>query len=149
LARAFSLPIPKYTHEVVTVWYRAPEILLGSQQYSVPVDIWSCGCIIAEMATMQPLFPGDSEIDTIFRIFRKLGTPDESVWAGVHDLPDMKLTFPKWRPRGYENFPRLKDIFGLAGMDLIQQLLHYDPKMRLSGRRAVQHSYFDGFHPPA
>ena len=57
------------------------------------------------------------------------------VWAGVHDLPDMKLSFPKWRPRGYENFPRLKEIFGLAGMDLIQQLLHYDPKMRLSGLR--------------
>jgi serine/threonine protein kinase len=144
LARAFSLPIPKYTHEVVTVWYRSPEILLGSQTYSVPVDIWSCGCIIAEMATLQPLFPGDSEIDTIFRIFRKLGTPDNSVWDGVSDLPDMKATFPKWRPRGYENIPRLKEVFGSTGIDLLQKLLEYDPKQRISARRAVQHAYFEG-----
>jgi serine/threonine protein kinase len=101
------------------------------------------------MATLQPLFPGDSEIDTIFRIFRKLGTPDESVWSGVQDLPDMKLSFPKWRPRGYENITRLKYVFGAAGIDLIQQLLQYDPKMRLSARRAISHSYFDGYHPTA
>jgi serine/threonine protein kinase len=70
LARAFGIPIRKYTHEVVTLWYRAPEILLGSQLYSTPVDIWSIGCIFAEMVTKRPLFPGDSEIDELFRIFR-------------------------------------------------------------------------------
>merc|ERR1712087_534628 len=62
LARAFTVPIPKYTHEVVTVWYRPPEILLGSQLYSIPVDLWGAGCILAEMASGSPLFPGDSEI---------------------------------------------------------------------------------------
>merc|ERR1719469_477235 len=72
LARAYSVPVPKYTHEVVTVWYRAPEILLGSQLYSVPVDIWSVGCVFGEMATGTPLFSGDSEIHTIFKIFQKL-----------------------------------------------------------------------------
>merc|ERR1719401_2949674 len=72
LARAYSVPVPKYTHEVVTVWYRPPEILLGSALYSVPVDLWGVGCIIAEMATGNPLFCGDSEIDTIFKIFQKL-----------------------------------------------------------------------------
>merc|ERR1719287_306086 len=50
LARAFAVPIPKYTHEVVTVWYRAPEILLGATLYSVPVDLWSIGCVMGEMA---------------------------------------------------------------------------------------------------
>jgi serine/threonine protein kinase len=148
LARAFAVPIPKYTHEVVTVWYRAPEILLGSQTYSVPVDIWSCGCIIAEMATLQPLFPGDSEIDTIFRIFRKLGTPDKSVWEDVHDLPDMKTTFPQWRPRGWENMPRMKDVFKAVGIQLVQALLQYDPKARLSARRAMSHPYFEGLELP-
>lgn len=63
LARAFGLPVKTYTHEVVTLWYRPPEILLGQKQYSTPVDIWSIGCIFSEMAHKIPLFIGDSEID--------------------------------------------------------------------------------------
>ena len=74
LARAFSLPIKKYTHEVVTLWYRAPEILLGQEVYSPPVDIWSVGVIFAEMVSKKPLFPGDSEIDQLYRIFRWVDT---------------------------------------------------------------------------
>jgi serine/threonine protein kinase len=70
LARAFGIPLRTYTHEVVTLWYRAPEVLLGSRHYSTAIDMWSVGCIFAEMAMRQPLFPGDSEIDEIFRIFR-------------------------------------------------------------------------------
>jgi serine/threonine protein kinase len=70
LARAFGIPLRTYTHEVVTLWYRAPEILLGSRHYSTAVDVWSIGCIFAEMCNKMPLFPGDSEIDEIFRIFR-------------------------------------------------------------------------------
>lgn len=70
LARAFGVPLRTYTHEVVTLWYRAPEILLGGRQYSTGVDMWSVGCIFAEMCTRKPLFPGDSEIDEIFKIFK-------------------------------------------------------------------------------
>ncbi|GMF20172.1 unnamed protein product [Phytophthora fragariaefolia] len=70
LARAFSLPVKKYTHEVVTLWYRAPEILLGQEVYSPPVDIWSVGVIFAEMVLKKALFAGDSEIDQLYRIFR-------------------------------------------------------------------------------
>lgn len=70
LARAFGVPLRTYTHEVVTLWYRSPEILLGGRQYSTGVDMWSVGCIFAEMCTRKPLFPGDSEIDEIFKIFR-------------------------------------------------------------------------------
>lgn len=70
LARAFGVPLRAYTHEVVTLWYRAPEVLLGGRQYSTGVDMWSVGCIFAEMCTRKPLFPGDSEIDEIFKIFR-------------------------------------------------------------------------------
>ena len=70
LARAFGIPVRVYTHEVVTLWYRAPEILLGSQKYSCPIDIWSLGTIFAEMLNKKPLFQGDSEIDQLFRIFR-------------------------------------------------------------------------------
>ncbi|KAF1327744.1 Cmgc/cdk/cdc2 protein kinase, partial [Globisporangium splendens] len=116
LARAFGIPIRSYTHEVVTLWYRAPEILLGAKHYSTPVDAWSIGCIFVEMVNKQPLFPGDSEIDELFRIFRVLGTPDEGSWPGVSSLPDYKTTFPKWRPQPLAKVvPQLDHV----GVDLL------------------------------
>merc|ERR1719450_664577 len=117
LARAFTVPVPKYTHEVVTVWYRPPEILLGGTHYSVPVDIWSIGCVMGEMATGAPLFAGDSEIDTIFKIFQKLGTPTEQIWPGVSELPDFKVTFPKWPPRGWPNIRNTLQQIGPEGIE--------------------------------
>lgn len=141
LARAFTLPIPKYTHEVVTVWYRPPEILLGSAHYSVPVDIWGVGCIAGEMASGAPLFAGDSEIDTAFKIFQKLGTPTEAVWPGVSDLPDFKATFPKWPAKGWVNIRNTAEQMGADGIDLLQCLMKYAPVERISARRALHHPY--------
>merc|ERR1719440_1307957 len=138
LARAYSVPIPKYTHEVVTVWYRAPEILLGSQLYSVPVDLWSVGCVIGEMATGAPLFAGDSEIDTIFKIFQKLGTPTEAMWPGLSELPDFKPTFPKWQPKGWANIRNTLPQLGSSGVDLLEQLMRYNPSARISARGALR-----------
>jgi|ERR1712216_143852 len=140
LARAFTLPCPANEHALVRVWYQPLEILLRSKLYSVPVDIWSVGCILGEMATGQPLFLGDSEIGTMFRIFYKLGTPTEEVWPGVSLLPQMKSTFPKWKHRGWAKMrsPQL----GESGTDLLQQLLCYDPRIRISARRALKHRYF-------
>jgi serine/threonine protein kinase len=86
LARTYSLPVRPYSQEVVTLWYRAPELLLGSYEYSTPIDIWAIGCIFAEMVTKKVLFQGDSDIDQLYRIFRILGTPDETVWPGVTKL---------------------------------------------------------------
>uniref|UniRef100_H3G9A3 Cyclin-dependent kinase 2 homolog n=1 Tax=Phytophthora ramorum TaxID=164328 RepID=H3G9A3_PHYRM len=143
LARAFSLPIKKYTHEVVTLWYRAPEILLGQEVYSPPVDIWSVGVIFAEMVSKKPLFPGDSEIDQLYRIFRRLaafGTPNESTWPGVTKLRDYAPTFPKWRKKDMrELFPQLDE----AGLNLLESMLHYDPSARISAKVALRHPYFD------
>ena len=76
LARTYSVPVRPYSHDVVTLWYRAPEILLGSLEYSTPIDIWSIGCIFVELITKRALFAGDSEIDQLYRIFRMLGTPN-------------------------------------------------------------------------
>ena len=103
-ARCIDLPLRKYTHEVVTLWYRAPEILLGTKFYTPSVDIWSLGCILAEMSEKRGLFPGDSEIDQLFRIFRTLGTPDETNWPNVKELSDYKSTFPKWKKQKIEKF---------------------------------------------
>jgi len=142
LARAYSVPVAKYTHEVVTVWYRAPEILLGKEVYSVPVDIWSVGCVMGEMATSSPLFGGDSEIHTIFKIFQKLGTPSEADWPDIVTLTDWKSTFPKWRARGWANIRNTKAQVGAEGIDLLERLMAYDPKARISARKAKEHPYF-------
>lgn len=123
---------------MVTLWYRAPEVLLGSRHYSTAIDMWSVGCIFAEMAMRQPLFPGDSEIDEIFRIFRVLGTPDEHTWPNVHTLPDYKPSFPKWSPVDLRT-----QVKGLDddGIDLLAQMLIYDPARRLSAKQALNHEY--------
>ncbi|CAM8892919.1 unnamed protein product [Rhodiola kirilowii] len=139
LARAFGIPIRTFTHEVVTLWYRAPEILLGSRHYSTPVDVWSVGCIFAEMVNQCPLFPGDSEIDELFKIFRVLGTPNEETWPGVNSLPDYKSAFPKWPAKDLGTVvPNLDP----AGLDLLSKMLCYDPRKRVTARSALEHEYF-------
>ena len=82
LARAFGIPVRSYTHEVVTLWYRAPDVLLGSTKYSTPVDIWSIGCIFAEMVNGTPLFTGSTPETQVETIFRNLGTPDDTICPG-------------------------------------------------------------------
>ncbi|OKL61451.1 hypothetical protein UA08_03479 [Talaromyces atroroseus] len=138
LARAFGVPLRTYTHEVVTLWYRSPEILLGGRQYSTGVDMWSVGAIFAEMCTRKPLFPGDSEIDEIFKIFRLLGTPDEHTWPGVSSFPDFKPSFPKWKRSPYALVSGLEP----AGLELLEMLLEYDPARRISAKQACAHPYF-------
>jgi len=139
LARAVGIPIRTYTHEVVTLWYRAPEILLGGRQYSTPVDVWSIGCIFAEMVTCSPLFPGDSEIDQLFKIFRCLGTPNEETWPGVSSFKDYKPTFPQWTGNHLaKQVPGIEPL----GLDLLKRMLVYEPSKRISAREALQHEYF-------
>ncbi|KAL2525575.1 Cyclin-dependent kinase A-1 [Abeliophyllum distichum] len=139
LARAFGIPVRTFTHEVVTLWYRAPEILLGSRHYSTPVDVWSVGCIFAEMVNRRPLFPGDSEIDELFKIFRVMGTPNEDTWPGVSSLPDFKSAFPKW-PR--KDLATVVPNLDAAGLDLLVKMLSLDPSRRITARSALEHEYF-------
>lgn len=141
LARAFVPPIRPFTHEVVTLWYRAPEVLLGCKTYALPLDMWSAGTIIAEMVTKRPLFPGDSEVDELFKIFRLLGTPNEEVWPGVTSLQDWNKDFPVWPPLAVSRFlPGLSD----AGVDLVEQLMALDPRKRISAKDALLHPFLDG-----
>ncbi|CAG8488036.1 10258_t:CDS:2 [Paraglomus brasilianum] len=142
LARAFGVPLRAYTHEVVTLWYRAPEILLGIRQYSIGVDMWSVACVFAEMALRSPFLAGDSEIDQLFKIFTYLGTPDDITWPGVSKLPDYKNVFPNWKSLPLDKcVPTLdKD-----GVDLLARMLVYDPGRRISAKQALQHPYFNGF----
>jgi len=145
LARAFGIPMRTYTHEVVTLWYRAPEVLLGSRHYSTAIDMWSVGCIFAEMAMQgAPLYPGDSEIDQIFKIFRILGTPNEDTWPGVSGLPDYKATFPQW---ARQDLARIVPTLDEVGLDMLKRTLTYDSAKRISAKRALIHPYFANYKP--
>lgn len=140
LARAFGIPVRSYTHEVVTLWYRAPDVLLGSRKYSTPVDIWSIGCIFAEMVNGTPLFTGSTEETQVDTIFRNLGTPDETSCPGVTDLP-------YWR--AFPATPSPPPLSSLVpnlcpeGLDLLQSMLTYDPQNRCTAQDAKRHKYFE------
>lgn len=82
---------------MVTLWYRAPEILLGAVEYCTPVDIWSMGCIFIEIVTKKSFFQGDCEIGQLFQIFKLLGTPTEETWKGITSLKDFSNQFPKFK----------------------------------------------------
>ena len=136
LARAFSIPIRPYTKEVLTLWYRAPELLLGINEYSTPVDIWSIGCIFGELILRQPLFKGEYEIEQLFKIFHMLGTPDKNVWPDIESLPNYSKEFPKFKPIKLENYFVGVDI---NGIDLLKQMLKYDPNQRITAKQALMH----------
>jgi len=95
LARAFGIPVKNYTHEVVTLWYRAPDILMGSKEYGTEVDMWSVGCIFAELVTGKPLFAGSDEEEQLEQIFKVRGSPDPEEWPRVKDLPLYRDDFTK------------------------------------------------------
>ncbi|KAG0336218.1 Cyclin-dependent kinase 2 [Podila horticola] len=138
LSRAGAPPLRLYTREVVTLWYRAPEILLGSPHYSVGADIWSVGCIFTELANRDPLFPGDSELGQLFLIFQMLGTPSDLKWPGVTLLKHWKSVFPFWDDvKLHKVVPQI----GAEGLDLLTQMLKYSPQHRISCTDALKHPF--------
>ncbi|XP_052398334.1 serine/threonine-protein kinase MAK isoform X6 [Carassius gibelio] len=131
---------PPYTDYVSTRWYRAPEVLLRSPVYSSPIDIWAVGCIIAELYTLRPLFPGNSEVDEIFKICQVLGTVKKSDWPEGYQLAAaMNFRFPQCVPTP------LKTLIPNAtneALDLMRDLLQWDPKKRPSAAKALRYPYF-------
>lgn len=139
LARAFGIPVRSYTHEVVTLWYRSPDVLMGSTSYSTTVDIWSVGCIFAEMATGSPLFQGRSESDQLKTIFKTLGTPTPDTYPGIVYLPDYKPGAEIYPPRPVADVvPNLDP----KGLPLLSSMLAHDPAQRVSAANALLHDYF-------
>ncbi|XP_016090084.1 serine/threonine-protein kinase MAK isoform X3 [Sinocyclocheilus grahami] len=131
---------PPYTDYVSTRWYRAPEVLLRSPVYSSPLDIWAVGCIMAELYTLRPLFPGNSEVDEIFKICQVLGTVKKSDWPEGYQLAAaMNFRFPQCVPTP------LKTLIPNAtneALDLMRDLLQWDPKKRPSAAKALRYPYF-------
>lgn len=148
LARAKSVPSHTYSNEVVTLWYRPPDVLLGSTEYSTCLDMWGVGCIFVEMIQGVAAFPGMKDIqDQLERIFLVLGTPNEDTWPGVHSLPHFKperftvysskSLRQAWNKLSYVNHAE----------DLASKLLQCSPKNRLSAQAALSHEYFSDLPP--
>lgn len=137
LARNFSVPMRQYSPGVVTLWYRAPELLFEPKCYDISIDIWSVGCVIAEMVLRRPLFKGDSDIDLIHKIFSILGTPD--------DLSVLKyfstLDIPVYPPKNLMEVLNTDDEYLC---DLISKMLRFNPANRISALEALRHPFFDG-----
>lgn len=139
LARAFGIPVNTFSNEVVTLWYRAPDVLLGSRTYNTSIDIWSAGCIMAEMYTGRPLFPGTTNEDQITRIFRIMGTPTERTWPGITQLADYKPTFQMYAT---QDLRQILPMIDPVGIDLLQKMLQLRPELRISAADALGHPWF-------
>uniref|UniRef100_A0A672MVR0 Cyclin-dependent kinase 7 n=1 Tax=Sinocyclocheilus grahami TaxID=75366 RepID=A0A672MVR0_SINGR len=138
LAKAFGSPNRVYTHQVVTRWYRAPELLFGARMYGVGVDMWAVGCILAELLLRVPFLAGDSDLDQLTKIFEALGTPTEETWPGLSSLPDYV---------SFKLFPgtSLEHIFSAAGDDLLELLkglFTFNPCTRTTASQALKMKYF-------
>jgi serine/threonine protein kinase len=138
LARVFSIPIRPYTKEVLTLWYRAPELLLGINEYSTPVDIWSVGCIFAELVIKKPLFKGDCEFEQIMKIYSILGTPKIEDWNEIVNLPYYSNKFPNFSAKKIEEIVKLD----VNGINLLKSMLQYDPNKRITAKQALLHPFF-------
>ncbi|XP_054239508.1 serine/threonine-protein kinase ICK [Indicator indicator] len=135
---------PPYTDYVSTRWYRAPEVLLRSTSYSSPIDIWAVGCIMAEVYTLRPLFPGASEIDTIFKICQVLGTPKKNDWPEGYQLSaSMSFHWPQCVPN---NLKTLIPNASSEAVQLMRDMLQWDPKKRPTASQALRYPYFQVGH---
>ncbi|XP_067908475.1 cyclin-dependent kinase 16-like [Heterodontus francisci] len=143
LARAKSVPTKTYSNEVVTLWYRPPDVLLGSTEYSTSIDMWGVGCIFYEMGTGRPYFPGSTVEDQLHLIFRTLGTPTEETWPGISSHETFKAyRFPRYKAEPLINHaPRLDT----DGIDLLSKLLQFEGKGRITAQEGVRHRYFNSF----
>lgn len=146
MARYTSEPPPRHlTQLVVTLWYRSPELLLGTATYTSSVDIWSLGCVFAELLTSTPLFPGKNEVDQLSQIFTLLGTPNSQTWPQFHSLPNAKSLHPILSKTpslssrlDHTKFPYLST----AGLRLLTSMLSMNPADRPSAADVLQHRYF-------
>jgi serine/threonine protein kinase len=136
------------THEVVTLWYRAPEVLLGQDDYTTAVDVWSVGCIAAELYKLRPLLPGDSEIHQLMSIFKLVGTPTSETWSGVENLRFWH-EFPRFVADERSIASALKqsksrsesDSISESLVDLIRKMLVLDPSRRITAKQALDHPF--------
>lgn len=140
LARWFGVPLKPMTPHVVTLWYRAPELLLQAPTQTTSVDMWAAGCILGELLGHKPLLPGRSEIQQLELIVDLLGTPSDAIWPGFSDLPALQNYTLKQQP--YNNLKQRFPWLSAAGLRLLNFLFMYDPRKRATAEECLQSSYF-------
>ena len=138
----------KYTYKVVTLWFRAPELLFGETLYGTAIDIWSCGCVFGELLTGNCPFQGKDEESLMNKICEKCGTPNETNWPGVTKLPLYnklcpRTIFPNSFVEHFKNFPKIDEV----AMDLFSKMLQLDPKKRITIDDALNHPFFTEHKP--
>ncbi|XP_044269221.1 cyclin-dependent kinase 10 [Tribolium madens] len=140
LARWFGVPLRPMTPHVVTLWYRAPELLLQAPTQTTSVDMWAAGCILGELLGHKPLLPGRSEIQQLELIVDLLGTPSDAIWPGFSELPALENFSLKQQP--YNNLKQRFPWLSAAGLRLLNFLFMYDPRKRATAEECLQSSYF-------
>jgi len=131
---------PNYTPGLVTLRYRAPEIFLGCRDYTSAIDMWSTGCLIAELLSGKPLLDGTSDLEQIDKMCTTLGSPSKQNWPSLMTLPNAKsLIFPNQPSNHLRKYlPNLSD----HAYNLINRLLTYDPVKRIKSFEALEHAFF-------
>ncbi|CAG9766175.1 unnamed protein product [Ceutorhynchus assimilis] len=130
----------QYSHQVATRWYRAPELLYGARNYTPSVDIWSVGCIIAEMINNAPLFPGETDIEQLAIVLSTLGSPTDENWPDLKELPDYnKISFVSSPSKPWMLILPSADA---STMDLLRKIIIYNSKKRLSAKQCLAHHFF-------
>jgi negative regulator of the PHO system len=167
LARAFGIPVHTYSNEVVTLWYRPPDVLLGSTNYSTSIDIWSAGCILAELYTGRPLFPGKNNDDQLLMIFKLFGF-SASNWPEMTKLPNFgKLanllrqpspaiaTSTNYvRPICHSGVPTAQNLsitfpmMDMYALDFLAKCLQPNPAMRITALEATLHPFLSTSKSP-
>lgn len=147
LARSFGEEGRKYTNRVITLWYRPPELLLGANEYGPSVDIWSVGCLFAELLTRKPLFPGKDETHQLDQIFQIMGSPSESEWPGWRDFPGASIISDcMYAPRFTKHFRRVAAQFKAPCSEsilrLLTSMLQLDPMKRCTAKEALEDLWF-------
>jgi len=144
LAKLYGSPNRELSHQACTLWYRAPELLLGAKWYGTAADMWSVGCIFGELMLRKPMFAGDSEMNQLSVIFGNLGTPKDDDWPDMVSLPQYtKFTACQGIP--------MKQKFSAAtddALDLLEKMLLFDPQRRLTAAEVLQHRYFSSLPSP-
>lgn len=134
-----------FASDVAVVHECAPEILLGRRACGLEADIWSLGCVVAELATAETLFPGGSQIGTLFKIFQLLGTPTETSWPGVTSLPHFSAAYPQWPGSGFDAIADSRtEFFDPSGnlCSLLGAVLRYEPARRPAAATLLRHPFF-------
>lgn len=142
LARSFSDPYRPMTSNVITRWYRPPELLFGAKHYSGAVDIWSVALVFAELVLRTPYIAGDTEVHQVNLVCQAVGTPTEENWPGVSKLPEYTVPEPPNPVRGRDYYLSMFGTAGLEGVDLLMKMLVLDPRNRITAQQVLEHAWW-------